>query len=44
LAIIASGLTDDFNVFAALSVFFGIVCAVNAPASLSLIRDLFKDN
>ena len=44
MAIIASGLTDDFNVFAALRVFFGVVCAVNAPASLSLIRDLFMDN
>jgi len=44
MAIIASSLTDNFYVFAALRIFFGVVCAANAPASLSLIRDLFMDN
>jgi hypothetical protein len=44
VTIFFSGVTDDFLTFAALRIAFGVVSAAGAPASLSLIRDLFPEN
>jgi len=39
-----SGVTDDFFTFAVLRIAFGVMSSAGAPASLSLIRDLFPEN
>ena len=42
--IVFSGITQDFEVFTALRIAFGIISAAGAPASLSLIRDFLPEN